>query len=348
MIKYNNLLSSIAGELSIQQGCPESSEKWKERILYSALGRMAYASLFDDSGELSDRNSGQGFVSVVHFKRRIQMLLASYLELYPDEFSSFSVSGEALSEEIYDIFQKTGCLYHRAHQVSASTPCAAVEGNVRFERGMPLSRRQSVSGLGGYTNMDEVPELSGILTPTLTEMFGLPSSTLKAQWDALLSGAKWENARDVTEMQYLREKPPFRAGYWVSTPNKSGQVSISRTGQSGNHVFFLYRFSQRAIQISSIPLWFTNDPHFGLSSYRAANCCLAAHQRLPASRYRVGGSIVWLDLQYLFPPAELYWIKLYSWPQFSLGDNFHRVMSLPAFYAMKSVLERVGYSFEET
>lgn len=347
MTKYNHLLSSISEELGVQRSSAESVEKWKERVLYSAIGRMAYASLFDNSGEVSDGNGFQEFVSVIHFKRRIQALLSAYSELYPEAFRSFSVSGEELGEEILDIFQKTGYLYHQSHRVAASAPCAAVEGNIRFERGMPLCRRQFISGLGRYTNANEISEPAEILTPTLSEMFGLPSSTLKVQWEFLLSGAKWETAQNVSGMQYLREEPPFRAGYWVSSPNKTGEISISRAGQSGNHTFFLYRFSRREIQVSQIPLWFTNDPHFGLSSYRAANCCLAAHQRLPASYYRVKEPIVWLDLQYLFPPAELYWIKLYSWPQFTLEDSFHRIMSAPVFYAVKSVLERIGYSFEE-
>ena len=45
MKKYNGLLAEIAREFHIEQGEAESMERWKARIVYSLLGRMAYASL---------------------------------------------------------------------------------------------------------------------------------------------------------------------------------------------------------------------------------------------------------------------------------------------------------------
>ena len=47
MKKYNGLLAEIAREFHIEQGEAESMERWKARIVYSLLGRMAYASLYD-------------------------------------------------------------------------------------------------------------------------------------------------------------------------------------------------------------------------------------------------------------------------------------------------------------
>ena len=347
MTKDHDLLSSIAEELEIQQDRSESAKNWKARVLYSTLGRMAYASLFDDEEETSIRDSQRGFVSITHFERRIDKVFSAYSELYPDVSSFFFASAKELSKEIFDIFQKTGCLYCRPYRVAASVPCAAIENGIRFERGMPLCRSQSISGLGGYTNADKISEFSKIFTTTLIEMFGLPSSTLEDQWKLLLSQAKWQFMQNPFGMQYLRERPPFREKYWVPDPNQTREVSISRIKQSGNYTFFLYRFSQGRLMVSQIPLWIVHDPHFGFSLYHAANCCLAAHHSLPAVRYHSEERIVWLDFQYLLPPAELYWIKLYSWPQSQSNRNFHRIMSTPVFYAVKPVLERIGYSFLE-
>ena len=83
MKKYNGLLAEIAREFHIEQGEAESMERWKARIVYSLLGRMAYASLYDHLEENEELPEDQS-ISVAHFKRRISTLLDTYLRLYPE------------------------------------------------------------------------------------------------------------------------------------------------------------------------------------------------------------------------------------------------------------------------
>ena len=107
MKKYNGLLAEIAREFHIEQGKTESGERWKARIIYSLLGRMAYASLYDhleEDEELPEDKS----VSVSHFKRRISTLLDTYLRLYPEIRSTFPPESNELYGEIYDVYLKTG------------------------------------------------------------------------------------------------------------------------------------------------------------------------------------------------------------------------------------------------
>ena len=62
MKKYNGLLAEIAREFHIEQGEAESMERWKARIVYSLLGRMAYASLYDhleEDEELPEDNQSE-------------------------------------------------------------------------------------------------------------------------------------------------------------------------------------------------------------------------------------------------------------------------------------------------
>ena len=101
MYRYNRLLKTIADEFNINQGNTETAENFKARIIYSALCRLSYASLWDDST-----------VSIQHFKNKIDELLKIYLELYNEVKIS-----ENLSEEIYDLYLKTGNFYHTAYNI---------------------------------------------------------------------------------------------------------------------------------------------------------------------------------------------------------------------------------------
>ena len=110
MKKYNGLLAEIAREFHIEQGKTESGERWKARIIYSLLGRMAYASLNDHLEENEELPEDQS-ISVTHFKRRISTLLDTYLHLYPEIRSTFPPESAELYGEIYDVYLKTSIIY---------------------------------------------------------------------------------------------------------------------------------------------------------------------------------------------------------------------------------------------
>ena len=81
MNRYNGLLSKIAKELNIVKGNEESDFSFKTRIIYSAIGHVTYASLFDSMDD------GQP-ISIVHFKNRCKNLFTSYRAIYPEIISA--------------------------------------------------------------------------------------------------------------------------------------------------------------------------------------------------------------------------------------------------------------------
>ena len=47
MNRENDLISIMAGRYQIERGTTEPVEQWQMRVIYSVLGQMAYASLWD-------------------------------------------------------------------------------------------------------------------------------------------------------------------------------------------------------------------------------------------------------------------------------------------------------------
>lgn len=348
MNKYNKLLDKIADTYHIARGGKESDERWKARVVYSLLGRMALASLSDSLEENEVAPETGESISIAHFKGRIHEVFGSYLLLYLELKPPFSVEPSALCSEIYDIFLKTGCIYHTAYRVTSAAPAMARQCSVQLERGMPLERKQYVSGLGAY-----LPEHSAfegtVLYPSVQEMFGLQRGTLSGLWTALEANAVWSPLYTGETVEYLSHTPPFQ---WSSTPFKDVDISVARLGQPGGWLYYLYRIENGQLLGSQLPHWLVNDPFYGGMAHRTVvHACLAYYAQLPAIRCKVEGATVQTTFAQflLLPPAELNWIKLYSWPVSfdSFPSDFKRVFSFEVFPTVKRVLEQIGYQFEE-
>ena len=294
MNKYNNLLTRISNDYAIKRGKTEEQSLWKARIIYSFLGRMGIASLFDGLEE--------GEVSIVHFKKRIINILNSYLSMYKEIRGLFPESSESVAQEIYDIFLHTGILYHKPDRIMMSCQSNSVCGGVKFIRGYTLDSSQMLSGLGSYIMQKEDEK-----TIPPSEMFMLDNIPLVEKWKFYSKGSRWIQFEPDHMTKYLRLEPPFTKG--------------------------------------QLPQWQVEE-----MNYRSlSNACLAYRGTLPPITYRMDGDIVYVGFQYLPPPAELYFWKLYSWPtQFKdLPCDFNRVCSSNTFDAIKAVMEIQGYMFEK-
>lgn len=346
MNKYNKLLDAIANTYHIARGDKESDERWKARVVYSLLGRMALASLSDDLEENEVTPKDCEPISIAHFKDRICAIWKSYLTLYPELRTLFPAESKALCDDIYDIFLKTGCIYHTAYRITSATPSMARQGGVQFERGMPLERQQYISGLGAYLPEGDAFE-KAVLYSSAQEMFGLQEGTLSELWSALAANAAWSPLYARESVEYLSHTPPFP---WGRAPSKDIDVSIARLGLPGGRLYYLYHIEDGRPLVSQLPHWLVNDPFYGGTAFRTAACaCLAYHTQLPAIRYRIDGVTVQAAFSRLLPPAELYWVKLYGWP-LSFTDvfgDYKRVFVLEVFQAIKEVLEQIGYQFAE-
>jgi len=358
MNKYHELMRTIAGEYHIERGEQESHERWKARTVYSLLGRMACASLSDslEEDELISLEKDEmtaesgGSVSITHFKRRIESTLKHYLSLYPEISTLFPTDlseRKRMYKDIYETFVKSGCVYHKSNEIKAAAPCTAAQDSIWFERGMPLDRHQYISGLGAYLPIG-LGHGKGQVYPSVREMFCLLESTLSEFWADLVSTADWHPLQAGADMEYLPHHSPYY--HWRNVPLKDCLISVSRIGQPGSYLYYLYQIRDGQLLGSQLPQWLVNDPFYDGTAYRiVTNACLAANFQLPTIQYKMDGPIVQVTFKYLPSPAELFWIKLYSWPTFFLHfpGNFRRIFSLEVFKAIKPVLEQIGYQFTE-
>lgn len=332
MNKYNGLLSAVARKYYIHKGTQETETDWKVRLVYSICGMMAYASIWDDSEE--------GPISVVHLKRKVRSMLASYKSMYPELSGSLPYVSEELENEIADQFLNMGVVYHSPNRMAPSMKHEEPFDNILFQRGIALDNISCVSGIGFYSKQ------YGAKNPDkIKVMFGLEHENLHALWRIALSAASWKsNLSFEQNTEYLRLKPPFSQGYWVNKLDTTGTVSILRTGMKGSQLYYLYRYSGSTIEVSPLPQWQVES-----YNYRSLACaCLSTYGTLPPIEYFEDGAIVHVRMNYLLPPRELEFLKLYSWPESctSFPCNFRRKLSTEVFIAIKNVLADEGYEFK--
>ena len=332
MNKYNGLLSTVAQKYHIHKGAQETENDWKIRLVYSICGMMAYASLWDDSED--------DFISIVHLKRKVRNILANYKAMYPELSAYLPSVSEELEDEIAGQFLNSGVVYHCPNRIAPSIMHEEPFGDILFQRGIAIDNISYVSGIGFYSKQSRE-----VNTDRLKTMFGLEHESLQAFWSSILSAASWKTDLWLEQnTEYLRLKPPFSQGCWGNQPDSTGMISILRTGMKGSQLYYLYRYLDATIEVSTLPQWQVES-----YNYRLLACaCLSTYGTLPPIEYFEDGALVHVRINYLLPPHELEFLKLYSWPETctSLPSNFRRKLSIEVFTAIKNILSDEGYEFK--
>lgn len=331
MDKYNGLLSKVSQQYCILRGNQETENEWKTRLIYSICGMMAYACLWDDEEEP---------ISMVYLKRRIRSILSGYKSMYPELSIILPYSSEELEDEITNQFLSAGIVYHRPNRIVPSKKREEQFDGILFQRGIALDCISCVSGIGFYSKQD-----GGTNSINLKTMFCLEQENLQTLWQNTLSTVSWKsNPAFEFNTEYLSLIPPFTHSYWVNDPDKTGAISILRTGMRGSQLYYLYRYVDTVLEVSPLPKWQVEN-----YNYRTLACaCLSSYGTLPPIEYAEDGPLVHIHMNYLLPPRELEFLKCYSWPEVctSLPCNFRRKLSVEVFRAIKDVLSDEGYEFK--
>ena len=339
------------------------------RVVYSAFGRLALASLWDSDDERENNENG---ISVIHFKKRLGKLLKSYLTLFPDIKECLCGTSESqnaaekdpipedwkaedpfpdekldpLMTEIYSIYLKTGYFYHCDYRLVPAVERSESCGELLLVRGGKITRKLGMSGLGTWEELEssESPTKRQENPSKVMAMFQIPKENHAEVFRELEQNANWkEMTLNDQYVEYLNLTPKQYSKYWQPAPVQDGRISLLRTNGNSKKRYWLYRFRDGKRESRELPDWKTE----GLEYRRIAAAILNEYGELPPIRYKKEGDLVFVTLNYLLPSAEQNFFKLWSWPQWKKNWEFNRSMSLGIFEIFQQILKSRGYRFEE-
>lgn len=336
----NGLIRTIGTQLNI----PYTSDRERVcQIIYSVTGKMALASLWDQSEQEDD-------ISIQHFKRRARKVLDAYSAVYPSLKYLIPDEKDDLIDDIYDIYYRTGYFYHSAHRISPAAPAMAVYQNCELYRGATPDAPLFMSGLGSYAIWREKAD-----TP-VSAMFDLQIHPFDAYLDEMLSSSEWETARFPDDAEYLRLDPPFQRGYWQQQAIRDGRITLVRYGLP-NKIFAFFKYENGVSQQKVIPHWrlrndHSQDPENYEEYRRIATALLMRAGTLPPIVVKRGNDLVEISVGYRLPPTEEAFFRLYSWPSsYDISPQsqklFTRKMANAVYPIFRRHLESLGYRFVE-
>lgn len=339
----NSLVDEISKQLSITRAS-ESVREWSCRVIYSAVGKMALASLWDSPEDESS-------VSIQHFKKRAEEICSALLAICPEAEPFFSVNRDWLFGELYTIYRRTGYLYHSPYQASPAARTTAAAEKITFFRGLSPDINASMSGLGLYR-----PDIAEAGGQSVAQMYELQEQPMQEYLEELLSAGEWQEIDWPQDSCFLRLSPSFSQGYWKEAPDRDGRISLAYYGNINRIYVFYYYNDGRPLQ-KQLPAWRTRDFRAANANdqgeyRRIANALLLRYNSRPSIRVKIYGGLALIQTGYRLPPAEEDFFKLYSWPvNYDIDLNkpqvFARKMALSVYPVFKKILEAAGYHFME-
>lgn len=331
-----DLFEIIASSLNIRRGKTESLSLWHTRIAYSVAGRIALSSLWDSTDD--DISDG---ISINHFKQKIIHELNAFCEI--DEEIKYISDNEDfvkdIADEIYDIYLRAGCFYHKSYVIYPITEHVFTYNQITFIRGSALQESVYISGLGFY-NFSQINKNNYIRAESVYEMFNISPLNLDQIWQKIISRYEPQIPMSLDNVEYLSLSPYF-SSYWSDDFKRTKNTSLLREKKSGDKNYYLYRNTDDGCLYRKLPNGLVHDKEY----LQIANCILNESNNLPPAKYKEDGDIIYLSICYLYPPSILNFIKLYSWPWEKVSNDFERVITKEIFEFIQSVLTSLGYSF---
>ena len=327
-----DFISRTALDLGIGKRQGSSDADWKCRTIYSMAGRIGLCSLWDKLEEET--------VSVVHFRRAIEKEITYLLRVYGECKSMFPEDVDVLSEEFLGIYTKCGYIYRSPFKIHPAIHKYARVGNIEFLRGVYSDLPCKMSGLGLYRVIGAKSNKNDNVLDAL-ELFHISKMSIMEYGKNIISEAEWKEFSYSGRVEHLNTKGFYKSGYWSQEPEKDGGVSLLRVGERGQQIYYLYYYDDNKCYSSMLQPWCVENGEYR----KIALYIISQRQKLIHIEYRVNGTVVEIKQNYLLPPDELNFIKLYSWPSLikSVPSDFNRIMNKEVFISVKTILENVGY-----
>lgn len=341
---YEEIFIQLEKDLSVLRGTRESLDDWRRRLIYSALGKLARASVYDQC------NQEDGPVSIQHFSASISGQHRYYLQILgadPDYLGDIAW----LKDETYSIYLSAGAFYHKKNRLSPALSSSASNGGITLLRAFNPLHTYPMSGLGEYSIY---PVNTQRYYPSVQEMFQLhgPLKTLALECE---KSASWKNADFPDGAEFLAMRNQKKMGYWIQKPSEGIPFGLMRVPLAVGYQYYLYRNSSTGWQRSQLPVWQTiiKNGASDMPEWLAlANGILMLNDSLPPVHCMGDMNLMTVSFPYLLPPMEETFFKLYSWPMphvvaNAFSQRITRQMATPVYKLFKTVMESLGYFFEE-
>lgn len=334
------IFSQLAQDLSVSRGAKESLDAWRHRLIYSALGKLALASVYDQEDEE---------ISVQHFSASISERHPYYLKILGAD-ADYLGDAAWLREEMYSTYLSAGAFYHRKNHLAPAISSSVSDGEITLLRGCNPLRTYPMSGLGEYSIY---PVNTQRYYRSVQEMFQLhgPLKSLAMECE---KSANWKNTDFPDKARFLAMQNQKKMGYWIQEPNEDITFGLMRVPLAVGYQYYLYRNSSTGWQRSQLPVWQTslsNGASEASEWLALANGILMLNDSLPQVRCVGDMNLMTVSFPYLLPPMEETFFKLYSWPMPQAVNLFTqritRQMATPVYQLFKTVMESLGYFFKE-
>lgn len=347
----HELIVRMADDLTLVRGTEEGVKDYERRVLWSALGRMMSASLFDRS-IVADSDSRVGETSVIHFRRRIAHLVEAYDAMFPQigfavalmedvrKNAKESLSFQDVAERIDADARANGMAYHRSQHLLPPRAERQAAGDIVFVRGLPPGVRVLVSGFGAYQRA----EVQGTSTEGVRSMFQLDAPLDVSVLDRLAARGTFRVAAQGRHAEYLRTDGAFQKGYWKAHPAPGLTIVRERMPYGPGRFYFCRTPQGGREEWMALPEAYVDDWGW------IAHLVLLRAGTLPPIRFQRAGAIVHIACGYRLPAREQRFLRFYSWPEPGASgwrSATERVMSATLFDGWQELFKALGFSFLE-
>lgn len=347
------LFKQLADTLNIGKDLTEQESRYLFRLIYSASGQAALASLYDQekfeqqSVAQGNQNSDTPSVSIEHFKKSAQQCLSAMIEAQGDSSKVALLDMiESLSNDILKLYLATGYCLSKPNRV---LPCAyrsLAFGPLNIVKGLPSLEVRPMSGLCLFNNtISELNEFKQSLQKHQSILEACEKCSLQAnnlgkqieefnelfelnlglkpfyeQYIASHNGS-FEKLTNDSQCEFLQAHNIDFKTRWTFEADKSTSINNFGLGRFTNitpYSYFLYYWHDNGCLYSTIPNFLLenfNNPQTNSENHKLfANAIWHHHHKLGSIKVSTSNELITVSLPCSLPAAESNLLKLFSWP----------------------------------
>lgn len=362
---HSSVFNKIGHDLHIWQDSNESDSSYYWRLMYSASGAMALASLFDQQEEYfySLKPESTNYISVHHFKRNSTNCFRSLLEAQGVESDAQLLSD--ISQKQLDTYARTGYCLKAPYKVRSVQKSTLNLGALHVIRGGLNNYIRPMAGLAQIKYTPELIQLRYYLkthsaVPLIQAINDYEANTISL--DSLESARSFfalsiplsKVYKDYIDILELVNFAPLNSQENCELYDLiPGQEHCIFLGRFNNHIpanYFYYYRQKDKVYYQEAPKFLIND--YYEANYNNKNISLIKnalyqhHNMLKPIKVVRSNELVQLHGPFYLPGSERALLDLLSWPSKDL--DYQKVyMSLEAFYLFYHLMNYLGYSFNE-